>query len=224
MAELKKVFIPDIGDFKDVPVIEVLVKNGDNVQVEDSLVTLESDKATIEVPSPYSGQVREIFVKAGDKVSEGTVILAIETATAQPAQQSDQVSPALAADQSAVDEKKAAVPQPATSVRQSIPSVTSDVVLPVSTKAHASPSIRRFARELGVDLGAVNGSGPKGRITQSDVQAFVKAALGRMKGVLFAQVPFAEHAGGVTGLLHGLSDGDFIQRELLGVFHRTQWA
>ena len=181
MAELKKVFIPDIGDFKDVPVIEVLVKNGDNVQVEDSLVTLESDKATIEVPSPYSGQVREIFVKAGDKVSEGTVILAIETATAQPAQQSDQVSPALAADQSAVDEKKAAVPQPATSVRQSIPSVTSDVVLPVSTKAHASPSIRRFARELGVNLDRITGSGPKHRILKEDVQAYVKAELSKLR-------------------------------------------
>lgn len=79
MAELKKVLIPDIGDFKDVPVIEVLVKTGDEVKAEDSLVTLESDKATIEIPSAYSGLIKEIFVKAGDKVSEGTTVLTIET-------------------------------------------------------------------------------------------------------------------------------------------------
>ncbi len=185
MAELKKVFIPDIGDFKDVPVIEVLVKNGDSVQAEDSLVTLESDKATIEVPSPYAGQVREIFVKAGDKVSEGTAILAIETVSAQPAQltqQSDQVSPSSTADRKVADEKQTTTPQIAASVSQGKPPVaSSDAVLPVSTKAHASPSIRRFARELGVNLERITGSGPKHRILKEDVQAYVKTELSKLR-------------------------------------------
>ena len=92
MAELKKVLIPDIGDFKDVPVIEILVKAGDEVKAEDSLITLESDKATIEIPAPYSGLIKEIFVKTGDKVSEGTAILTIEVSDSDEAEIPKQTS------------------------------------------------------------------------------------------------------------------------------------
>ncbi len=182
MAELKKVFIPDIGDFKDVPVIEVLVKIGDTIQVEDSLVTLESDKATIEVPSPYAGQVKEIFVKAGDKVSEGAAILAIETtATPRSVEQPEQIPPSSAIDQVVVDDKQTAV-STSTPVNQGVVTPVIAETLPLtSAKAHASPSVRRFARELGVNLDRITGSGPKHRILKEDVQAYVKAELSKLR-------------------------------------------
>lgn len=180
MAELKKVFIPDIGDFKDVPVIEILIKAGDAVKVEDSLITLESDKATIEIPSPFSGLIKEIFVKSGDKVSEGTAILTIEDSAGDT-----QTEPLLQTTATENTHKHVVeeIPeieikpdkiQPLQSAPQSIP--TKD---DVSSRAHASPSIRRFARELGVNLELVTGSGPKQRILKEDVQAHVKAELSK---------------------------------------------
>lgn len=183
MAELKKVLIPDIGDFKDVPVIEVLMKAGDAVSAEDSLITLESDKATIEIPSPYSGFIKELLVQVGDKVSEGSVVATIEVSEeraiekAQPAASRTSIS--------AIPAK-----QPETSVRQ--PTVSAGSGKPqeitpatqAASLAHASPSIRRFARELGVNLNAITGSGPKHRILKEDVQAYVKNELskGRSNG------------------------------------------
>ncbi len=177
MAELKKVLIPDIGDFKDVPVIEILVTVGSTVNAEDSLVTLESDKATIEVPSPYTGVIKEIFAKIGDKVSEGSVILTIEISDSvvakTPTQTTEQKSAPEALNSSSKVEIKQTASQQAQVVQQNAP------VKDVSSKAHASPSIRRFARELGVNLDLITGSGPKHRILKEDVQAYVKSQLSR---------------------------------------------
>lgn len=181
MTELKKVFIPDIGDFKDIPVIEVLVKAGDVVKTEDSLITLESDKATIEIPSPYPGLIKKLLVKAGDKVSEGTAILTIEVSD------SDHTEPLAETPEKAVVEKDTAPPPAETEVKQVATQQAQNLTNNVSSagnafsKAHASPSIRRFARELGVNLDLVTGSGPKHRILKEDVQAYVKNQLSRSR-------------------------------------------
>ncbi|MBP6057155.1 MAG: dihydrolipoyllysine-residue acetyltransferase [Nitrosomonas sp.] len=181
MAELKKVFIPDIGDFKDIPVIEVLIKAGDEVKTEDSLITLESDKATIEIPSPYAGVIKELFVKTGDKVSEGTAILAIEVSNSTDVKTSHQTAEKAPiqkhiAAQPEIEVKQAAAVQQI----QHLPQDTSPVINTFS-KAHASPSIRRFARELGVNLDLITGSGPKHRILKEDVQAYVKTELSKSR-------------------------------------------
>ena len=181
MAELKKVLIPDIGDFKEVPVIEVLVKAGGVVQAEDSLVTLESDKATIEIPSPYSGLIKEVLIKAGDRVSQGSAVLTLEVSAGGQAEVPAQTSQTVAA-------HKEAPPQPQPEVKPVVnqaPQRVPPTVPPVGntlSKAHASPSIRRFARELGVNLELITGSGPKHRILKEDVQAFVKAELSKSSG------------------------------------------
>jgi pyruvate dehydrogenase E2 component (dihydrolipoyllysine-residue acetyltransferase) len=164
--------VPDIGDFKEVAVIEVLVKPGDSVSPEQSLITVESDKATMEIPSPAAGRVTELKLKVGDKVSQGSAILVLEAAGA-PAPAKAAAAPALAAVPEAVAPQRPPVPKEPQEALQA--------------KPHASPSVRKFARELGADLGRVRGSGPKGRILHADVQAFVKGAL--------AAVPAAAPAG-----------------------------
>ena len=170
MAQIIEVKVPDIGDFKDVPVIEVLVKPGDSVQAEAPLLTLESDKATIEVPSPAAGTVREVKVKVGDKVSQGTLLLLLETGdAAAPAAVAATVSASPAPASGAPAAAPAAAPAP-----PSAPAPGQEG----GAKAHASPSVRRFARELGVEIARVTGSGPRGRITAQDVQAYVKGVLG----------------------------------------------
>ncbi|HQU98475.1 MAG TPA: dihydrolipoyllysine-residue acetyltransferase [Nitrosomonas sp.] len=188
MAELKKILIPDIGDFKDVPVIEVLVQVGDTVNVEDSLVTLESEKATIEIPSPHAGVIKEILIKAGDKVSEGSAIMAIEAAMnatnkdsradANTAQEKSKDQPIKIAASDNNQSSSAQLEQPVKPA-ELIQKTESSGELKSTLKAHASPSVRRFARELGVNLELITGSGPKQRIVKEDVQAFVKAALSK---------------------------------------------
>jgi len=191
---MREVVVPDIGDFKDVPVIEVLVKPGDSVKAEDSLVTLESDKATMEVPAPFSGVVKEMKVKVGDKVSQGVAILTLEADGAiQPAAPKP-AAPAPAPAARAAP-PPAAPPQQPTGV--AAPAVApSPALAPVDeagfAHTHASPGVRRFARELGVDLTRVKGSGPKGRILKDDVQGYVKSSLSR---------PAAAPAGGGLSLL-----------------------
>lgn len=179
MAELKKVLIPDIGDFKEVPVIEVLVKAGDRVKAEDSLITLESDKATIEIPAPYPGLVKEILVKPGDKVSQGSTVLTLEVSDDNRTETLPEVSGAAA-----VQKEIAPQPQhdakPIVNQPQNLPQTVS-TVSNAPSKAHASPSIRRFARELGVNLDLITGSGPKHRILREDVQAYVKAELSKSR-------------------------------------------
>jgi pyruvate dehydrogenase E2 component (dihydrolipoamide acetyltransferase) len=154
--------VPDIGDFKDVEVIEVLVKPGDTVAKEQSLVTLESDKATMEIPSPSAGVVKELKLKVGDKVSKGAPILLLAASGG-----------ASAPAPSPAPQKQAAAANPAPAPRP----VPREPQEETGAKPHASPSVRKFARELGVDLARVQGSGPKGRILHSDVQGFVKSAL-----------------------------------------------
>jgi pyruvate dehydrogenase E2 component (dihydrolipoamide acetyltransferase) len=166
------VSVPDIGDFKEVEVIEILVKPGDVVAKEQSLITLESDKATMEIPAPSAGTVQSIKLKVGDKISKGAPILVLAGGEAAPA-----------------DAAKAAPPRPQQAAAAAAPvpaaAAPAAVARPVprepqeetGSKPHASPSVRKFARELGVDLAQVKGSGPKGRILHEDVQAFVKGAL-----------------------------------------------
>jgi pyruvate dehydrogenase E2 component (dihydrolipoamide acetyltransferase) len=179
MGAIKEVLVPDIGDFKDVDVIEVLVKPGDSVQPEQSLITVESDKATMEIPSPAAGLVKELRVKVGDKVSQGKPILVLEAGdAAAPAKAAQPAPPSAAAP--APPQKPAPAPEPPPAPRASARPEPVPYEPPIGSagfKAHASPSVRKFARELGVDLGKVRGSGAKGRITQEDVQGFVKRAL-----------------------------------------------
>jgi len=177
LGAIKEVVVPDIGDFKDVPVIEVLVKPGDAIRAEDSLVTLESDKATMEVPAPFAGVVRELKIKVGDKVSQGALILMVETAEGAPAA-AKPASAAGAPASASVASRSAPAPAAAPAPAPTTPAATLTSVDEAGfAHAHASPSVRRFARELGVDLGRVKGSGPKTRILKEDVQAYVKGAL-----------------------------------------------
>ncbi|MGB4923057.1 MAG: dihydrolipoyllysine-residue acetyltransferase [Candidatus Nitrotoga sp.] len=174
MAEIKQVLMPDIGDSKDVPVIEVMVKAGDTVKAEQSLLTLETDKATMDVPAPFDGVVKNVSVKVGDKVSEGTLILLMESsATETSATVSPTTTPAPEKDaENSGASQSVAAPATPTVAPTGLPSNHTG-------KAHASPSIRHFARELGVDLTRVKSSGEKGRITKNDVQSFVKTSLAK---------------------------------------------
>ena len=188
--------VPDIGDFKDVEVIEVLVKPGDTVKVDQSLVTVESDKASMEIPSSHAGVVKEMKIKLGDKVSEGSLVLLLESAGAtETAAITATATPASAPVVPPAPNKIAhAVPAPAIPA----PVVTPPVSQAPAGKAHASPSIRLFARELGVDLTLVKGTGPKGRILHEDVQAFVK---GVMSGAAMAAPQIAPSGGSGLELL-----------------------
>jgi pyruvate dehydrogenase E2 component (dihydrolipoamide acetyltransferase) len=171
----QQVKVPDIGDYKDIPVIEISVKVGDRVEKEQSLVTLESDKATMDVPSSAAGVIKELKVKVGDTVSEGSVIVVIEAegGAAAPA-------PAPAAKPAAEKPSDApATPSPAPAAPSALAQAP---LIPAGEggarkASHASPSVRKFARELGVDVSRVQGTGPKGRITQDDVTAFVKGVM-----------------------------------------------
>jgi pyruvate dehydrogenase E2 component (dihydrolipoyllysine-residue acetyltransferase) len=167
--------VPDIGDFKDVPVIEVLVKAGDAVKAEDPLVTLESDKATMDVPAPAAGVVKEVKVKVGDKLSEGSFVLILDASEAKPEAAQPSPAPPLAPSPQPAVSDSAASARASEPVPPPVPAIDSASF----TAAHASPSVRKFARELGADLAQLTGTGPNGRITHEDVQAFVKGAMTR---------------------------------------------
>jgi pyruvate dehydrogenase E2 component (dihydrolipoamide acetyltransferase) len=184
-----EVKVPDIGDFSDVPVIDLFVKVGDTLKVDDAIVTLESDKATMDVPSIAAGVVKEVLVKLGDKVSEGVVLIRVESAAAGAAAPAPAATP-KAAPAAAAPSAPAASAAPAAAPSTGAPPPT----LPLGAKLHASPSVRAYARELGVDLTKVSASGPKNRILKEDVTTFVK-------GVMSAGGAPAAAAGGggVTG-------------------------
>ncbi|CAE6701513.1 dihydrolipoyllysine-residue acetyltransferase [Candidatus Nitrotoga fabula] len=191
MAEIRQVLMPDIGDYKNVPVIEIMVKAGDVVEAEQPLLALETDKATMDVPAPFAGVVHKVYVSAGDKISEGSLILSIETDVAATPPVS--APPAAAALENAQQAGSPVAAAPAeTPAADPLPVVPADIQVIQTGKVHASPSVRRFARELGVDLARVKGSGEKGRITKNDVQGFVKATLVQsQRGTGSAGLPIA---------------------------------
>lgn len=166
-----QVFVPDIGDFKDVVVIEVMVKPGDNIKVEQSLITVESDKASMEIPSSHAGVLQELKVKVGDKVNIGDLLAVLEGTAAAPAAAAVAAAPVAVASAPAAAQTPVAAAAAAVAAPAHAPGGTT-VGLP-----HASPSVRKFARELGVPLEEVKGSGLKGRITADDIQAFTKAVM-----------------------------------------------
>ncbi len=187
MSNITAIEVPDIGDFDSVEVIEILVKVGDAVKAEQSLITVESDKASMEIPTSVAGVVKAITVKVGDKIKQGSVMLSIEASepapsgsavVAEPAHQATSDTPSALAVAAKPAGNAAVNAGPASAATLAAPSV-GKLELPISTAglAHASPSVRKFARELGVDLGQVKGSGPKERIVQEDIQNFVKQAL-----------------------------------------------
>ena len=201
MAELKEARVPDIGDYDGVPVIELLVAVGDTVTQDQGLVTLESDKATMEVPAPFAGVVRELKVKIGDQLAEGSVVALIEptegeakAAPASPQEPAKPAAPAAAAPAPAKAETPAAAKLEAPAAPAAVPGAnagtdpeampprtppvafTADELMPDKVP-YASPAVRLFARELGVDLGRVSGSARGGRISKEDVQSFVKGVM-----------------------------------------------
>ncbi|MCU7878788.1 MAG: dihydrolipoyllysine-residue acetyltransferase [Candidatus Thiodiazotropha sp. (ex Lucinoma borealis)] len=208
MGKTTDVLLPDIGDFDSVEVIEILVSEGDQVTVEESLLTLESDKATMEIPSPHAGKIISLLVKVGDHVSEGDKIFSIEAVDSDTQQDPQQTAgPAPAAEE--LETVQAPSPSPTEEGIQGLeqarrPGDKEARVPPVpatipgsgaSVTPHASPSVRRFARELGVDLSLVKGSGPKGRILKEDVQQFVKQSLRRGEAARSSGSPFEMPAG-----------------------------
>ena len=235
MGNLRDVLVPDIGDFKNIPVIEVLVKPGDSVKAEDALISLESDKATMEVPAPFAGVVKEMKVKLGDKVSQGTAILSLEIGegAAAPAAESPKgaaPAPAAPAPAAKVAESKPAAPTPAAAPAPAAAPVNEESF----SRAHASPSVRRFARELGVDLGRIKGSGPKGRILKDDIAGFVKSALAQPTGgggagfapglPAWPQVDFAKFGPVENQPMSRIKkiSGPFLHRNWLSIPHVTQ--
>jgi pyruvate dehydrogenase E2 component (dihydrolipoamide acetyltransferase) len=194
MLEIK---VPDIGDFKEVEVIELLVKPGDTVKVDQSLITVESDKASMEIPSSHAGVIKELKVKIGDKVAEGSLLLVLESAgvsaPAAPAVAVAAQAPAL----EAVSTAPAA--PPALTLVESKPAsaVPANHDHANGNKPHASPSIRKFSREFGIDLVRVKGTGPKGRILHEDVQNYVKAV---MSGTAGTAAPSTGTKGSGVGL------------------------
>ncbi|MGZ5115719.1 MAG: dihydrolipoyllysine-residue acetyltransferase [Burkholderiales bacterium] len=250
MSDTIEVKVPDIGDYKDVPIIEVFVKPGDDVKAEDSLITVESDKATIEVPSPTSGKVKELRVKVGDKVSEGSLVLVLEAADAKSKPQlAPTQSEPVAPTQSALSPQ----PVPPARAQPSSPAATGPQRAPDQLAgsapaqqravideagfghAHASPSVRRLAREFGVDLSKLKGTGPKERILKEDVQAYVKVELAKPRGAEGGsdiglnlppapQVDFSKFGAVKTQPLPRIKkiSGTFLHRNWLTIPHVTQ--
>ncbi|MGB5294739.1 MAG: dihydrolipoyllysine-residue acetyltransferase [Thermoanaerobaculia bacterium] len=197
MSKTEEILVPDIGDFDTVEIVEVLVSPGDAVEVEDPLITLESDKATMEVPSPLAGKVVEVKVKMGDKIGEGAVILVLEideAAAAESAPAPEESKPEAPPPPAPVEKPQAAEP---VAPARSTPTVSESRVdlSPAAvdefphTTTYASPAIRRYARELGVNLSRVKGTGRKGRVLREDVQGFVKKTLSQPQGQGSAGLP-----------------------------------
>jgi pyruvate dehydrogenase E2 component (dihydrolipoamide acetyltransferase) len=204
VANTTDVLLPDIGDFESVEIIEILVSEGDEVAVEDSLLTLESDKATMEIPSPEAGVVKSLAVNVGDRISEGDRILTLEI---QAGSADERISMSEAPSPSAEEVESVQAPAPAASESMTesrrrpgdkaslVPPVPAAEAVAEGKIPHASPSVRRFARELGVELHLVKGSGAKGRVTRDDVQHYVKRSLQGGEVTRAAAFPFDLPAG-----------------------------
>jgi pyruvate dehydrogenase E2 component (dihydrolipoamide acetyltransferase) len=191
VPSVQDLLVPDIGDFKDVEIIEIFIKAGDVIEAESSLITLESDKATMEVPASFGGTIQEVLVKVGDRVSEGSAVAKVLTAGSAPAP-----APTAAPPPAPVAERPAA-PAPAAALAVAAPTPAAPVNEAEFRKAHASPSIRKFARELGVDLSKVSGSGRKGRITRDDVQGYVKQAVQTAEAGVASAAPATASGSGI---------------------------
>ena len=201
---LVEVKVPDIGDFSEVAVIELLVKPGDTVKPEQSLITVESDKASMEIPSSHGGVVKELKVKLGDKVSEGSVVLMLEAEgagvsvpAAAPAQQATPAPAAPAPAATAPAPAAVPVAAPTAPVTASAAPAHNPTAAPSVGLPHASPTVRKFARELGVPLDEVKGTGQKGRITTEDVQKFTQSV---MSGATQTKAQAANASGGGSGV------------------------
>ena len=232
MAELKNILVPDIGDFSGVEVIELIASPGDTVNIEDPLVSLESDKAAMEIPSEFAGVIKEIKISMGDKVSEGDLLMTIEVseeATAAPAEEKE-AEPTKAAPVP-VAAAPAAKPAPAAPQRQVVSTSIDEASF---SKAHASPAVRKFARELGANLGQVSGSGLKGRILKDDVKVFVKqilssGAIGAPSGGLsvepMPEIDFSKFGNIETQPLTKINKltGKFLHRNWVNIPHVTQF-
>ena len=209
---LQEVLVPDIGNFDSVDVIEILVKAGDTIALDDSLITVESDKASMDIPAPFAGVVKEVKIKVGDKIAQGHLLLTLEASNAaetKPAEKVADVKPAPVAEMpkatvseanipTNIPEPSRPAPEPPKQVQpahQPLP-VGESIVVNGTKTSHASPSVRKFARELGVNLALVKGSAAKNRILESDVQAFVKNELAK---------PRTENMGAGLGSLATLS-------------------
>jgi pyruvate dehydrogenase E2 component (dihydrolipoyllysine-residue acetyltransferase) len=253
----REVLVPDIGDFESVDIIEVLVSSGDRVRKDDSLITLESDKATMEIPSPYAGLIEEVKVSVGDKVSRGSLILTMkpeEAGEAEPGGAAGSEEQESEAQESKAPETAERAPQAEASEPEPAPGRTGrrpsppgtpppaeppargpageEPVMSAAGKPHASPAVRRFARELGVDLRRVQGSGPKDRIVKEDVQAFVNTAMqeapAAAAGVSLPEIPdvdFSRFGAIETKPLSRIQkiSGARLHRNWMGIPHVTQF-
>ncbi len=237
----KEIKVPNIGDFSDVEVIEVLVAPGDRIKPEDSLISVESDKASMEIPAPEGGEVKEVKVKVGDKVSEGSLILLLEPASDaaadedKSAPEETEKAPEPEQKPEPKQEAKAEVPaQPQPAPKAEAPparqSPTARIDEESFSKAHATPAVRKFARGLGVDLGQVEGSGRKGRITKEDVQGFVKRALsqpaaGGLGVAPMPEIDFSQWGEVETRPLSKINKltGQFLHRNWVTIPHVTQF-
>jgi pyruvate dehydrogenase E2 component (dihydrolipoamide acetyltransferase) len=180
VANTETIILPDIGDFDEIEIIEVLISVGDKVEAEDSIITLESDKATMEIPTPFAGVIHSVAVKVGDRISQGSEIAVIEVDSASSSSSADteaDVKSSAVEVTAEIDDKVAEQETPTASPVKPPPVPVTNEASHPGNMAHASPSIRRFARELGVDISKVNGSGEKGRVLKEDVQQYVKSTL-----------------------------------------------
>jgi pyruvate dehydrogenase E2 component (dihydrolipoamide acetyltransferase) len=231
-----EVKVPDIGDFSDVPVIEVLVKPGDVVNADDPLVTLESDKATMDVPSPAGGAVADVLVKVGDTVSEGTPILMLQPgdgALTEPPSLLEQQEPRPEAAQAAAPAAAAPAPAATPAAAAAPAAAAPTAAAPDVAGVHAGPSVRRMAREFGIDLGAITGTGPKGRITKEDLLGFLRGpdqaaapAAAPATGMGIPEIPaqdFSKFGPVETKALPRIKriSGPFLHRSWLNVPHVT---
>ena len=234
MAEIKDILVPDIGDFDGVEVIEILVAAGDHIDVEDPIASLESDKAAMEIPSPFAGTVKEVKISIGDKVSEGSLMITIEASEASasaaetPAVEAEAKTEAEAVKQ---ETKPAAAPAPKAAAPRPSPTASMSINEDGFSKAHASPSVRKFARELGADLSLMTGTGQKNRIIKEDVKAWVKQALAQGSsggGLGIEPMPEIDYSQFGEIEMQALSrinklTGKFLHRNWLTVPHVTQF-
>ena len=241
MADVKDILVPDIGDFEGVEVIEIMVSAGDTISVEDPLVSLESDKAAMEIPSPQAGTIKEVKISIGDKVSQGDLLVTMEVAAteaeAAPAAEqpetaaAEQAAPPAEAEQAAEAAPVATPSPPPAAAHRPPPVAPSPIDEAGFRKSHASPSVRKFARELGADLGQITGSGNKGRIIKEDVTSFVKKVMtsgGAAGGLNVAPMPeinFSQFGDIETQPLTRINKltGQFLHRNWVTVPHVTQF-